>query len=79
MDKFYGYHTCTANITNTDKETPITHELIAEYLHSTDKYQHATDIYQYILKIEIPWTPSAKKNITLKITLLYSHQTTKKK
>ena len=44
MDKFYGYHTCTANITNTDKETLITHELIAEYLHSLELLIHITCI-----------------------------------
>ena len=44
MDKFYGYHTCTANITNTDKETPIAHELIAEYLHSLELQIHITCI-----------------------------------
>ena len=44
MDKFYGYHTCTANITNTGKETLITHELIAEYLYSLELLIHITCI-----------------------------------
>ena len=44
MDRFYGCNTCTANTTNTDNEIQITHEVIAEYLHSLELLIHITCI-----------------------------------
>ena len=44
MEKFYGYNTCTADTNNTDNETPITHEDIAEYLRSIELLIHITCI-----------------------------------
>ena len=54
MDRFYGYNTCTADTTNTDTELLITHETIAEYLHSQELPTHITCIqistcHKYIL------------------------------
>ena len=42
MGRFYGCNTCTVNTTN--NEIPITHEVIAEYLHSLELLIHITCI-----------------------------------
>ena len=48
MDRFYGYNTCTANITYIAlNEKYITHTTIAEYLHSINLIQIST-CYRYL-------------------------------
>ena len=53
MDRFYGYNTYTASATNIDNELPITHEIIAEYLHFQELLINITCIqistyYRYV-------------------------------
>ena len=54
MDRFYGYNTCTANITYiAQNEKYTTHTTIAEYLHSINVLENITCIqistcYRYL-------------------------------